>query len=44
MYLAEHLGLMRKVALKVLAADLAGDERFRIPDFPKAARSAARNR
>ena len=28
-YLAEHLGLERKVALKVLAPQLAGDERFR---------------
>ncbi len=28
-YLAEHLGLQRKVALKVMSADLAGDARFR---------------
>jgi serine/threonine protein kinase len=28
-YLAEHLGLKRRIALKVLASDLAEDERFR---------------
>lgn len=28
-YLAEHLRLKRRVALKVLAPELAGDERFR---------------
>jgi len=28
-YLAEHLQLQRKVALKILAPELAGDERFR---------------
>jgi serine/threonine protein kinase len=28
-YLAEHAGLKRRVALKVLAAELAGDDRFR---------------
>jgi tRNA A-37 threonylcarbamoyl transferase component Bud32 len=28
-YLAEHAGLKRRVALKVLSVDIAGDERFR---------------
>ena len=28
-YLAEHLGLGRKVALKILSVDLAGDPKFR---------------